>query len=51
MSAAAVRPGGLFLVLALEELTHQVPDLTRMQLIRTCAAWRPNETALRDPRS
>jgi transposase len=31
------------------QLRDQVRNLTRMQLIRTCAAWRPDETAFRDP--
>jgi transposase len=37
------------IISAPEELRDQVPNLTRMQLIRTCAAWRPDETDFRDP--
>ncbi|MFE7216577.1 transposase, partial [Streptomyces sp. NPDC057611] len=37
------------IISAPEELRDQVRNLTRMQLIRTCAAWRPDETAFRDP--
>jgi transposase len=36
-------------VSAPEELRDQVRNLTRMQLIRTCAAWRPDATGFRDP--
>jgi transposase len=32
-----------------EELRDQVRNLTRMQLIRTCAAWRPDTTNAADP--
>ena len=32
-----------------EQLPDQVPNLTRMQLIRTCAAWRPDTVGYRDP--
>lgn len=32
-----------------EELRDQVRNLTRMQLIRTCAAWRPDSTDAADP--
>jgi hypothetical protein len=32
-----------------EQLRDQVRNLTRMQLIRTCAAWRPEATGCRDP--
>jgi len=32
-----------------EELRDQVRNLTRMQLIRTCAAWRPELTNAADP--
>ncbi|AWW35405.1 IS110 family transposase [Streptomyces cadmiisoli] len=39
------------IISAPEELRDQVRNLTRMQLIRTCAAWRPDETAFRDPTS
>jgi len=38
-----------YIVAAPEELRAQVCNLTRMQLIRTCAAWRPDATAFRDP--
>jgi transposase len=31
------------------ELRDQLRHLTRMQLIRTCAAWRPDTDAFRDP--
>jgi transposase len=37
------------IVSAPEELRDQVRNLTRMQLIRTCAAWRPDSTGFRDP--
>jgi transposase len=37
------------IVSAPEELRDQVRNLTRMQLIRTCAAWRPEATGFRDP--
>ena len=37
------------IVSAPEELRDQVRNLTRMQLIRTCAAWRPDTTGVRDP--
>ncbi len=37
------------IVSAPEELRDQVRNLTRMQLIRTCAAWRPDATGVRDP--
>jgi transposase len=37
------------IISAPEELRDQVRNLTRMRLIRTCAAWRPDETAFRDP--
>jgi len=37
------------IVCAPEELRDQVRNLTRMQLIRTCAAWRPDPTAAADP--
>ena len=37
------------IVSAPEELRDQVPNLTRMQLIRTCAAWRPDATNAADP--
>jgi hypothetical protein len=32
-----------------EEVRDQVRNLTRMQLLRTCAAWRPDQLAFRDP--
>jgi transposase len=34
-----------------EELRDQVHNLTRMQLIRTCAAWRPDPSDAADPTS
>lgn len=37
------------IVAAPEEVRDQVRNLTRMQLLRTCAAWRPDEQAFRDP--
>ncbi len=37
------------IVSAPEELRDQVRNFTRMQLIRTCAAWRPDATGFRDP--
>ena len=37
------------IVSAPEELREQVRNLTRMQLIRTCAAWRPDTTNAADP--
>jgi transposase len=37
------------IVSAPDELRDQVRNLTRMQLIRTCAAWRPDATGFRDP--
>ena len=37
------------IVSAPEELRDQVRNLTRMQLIRTCAAWRPDTVGYRDP--
>jgi transposase len=37
------------IISAPEELRDQLRNLTRMQLIRTCAAWRPDTTAFRDP--
>ena len=37
------------IVSAPEELRDQVRNLTRMQLIRTCAAWRPDLTDAADP--
>ena len=39
------------IVAAPEELRDQVRNLTRMQLIRTCAAWRPDLTDAADPTS
>jgi len=40
---------GNHIVAAPEELRDQVRDLTRMQLIRTCVAWRPDTSGFRDP--
>ncbi len=37
------------IVSAPEEVRDQVRNLTRMQLIRTCAAWRPDTAGFRDP--
>jgi transposase len=37
------------IVSAPEELRDQIRNLTRMQLIRTCAAWRPDTIGYRDP--
>jgi len=37
------------IVSAPEELRDQVRNLTRMQLIRTCASWRPDTSGFRDP--
>lgn len=37
------------IVSAPDELRDQVRNLTRMQLIRTCAAWRPDPSGFRDP--
>jgi len=37
------------IVAAPEELRDQVRNLTRMQLIRTCAAWRPELSNAADP--
>jgi transposase len=37
------------IVSAPEELRDQVHNLTRMQLVRTCASWRPDTTGFRDP--
>jgi transposase len=39
------------IVSAPEELRDQVRNLTRMQLIRTCAAWRPDTSDAADPAS
>ena len=39
------------IVSAPEEIRDQVRSLTRMQLIRTCAAWRPDLTDAADPAS
>jgi transposase len=36
------------IISAPEELRDRVRNLTGMQLMRTCAAWRPDETAFRD---
>lgn len=32
-----------------DEVRDQVRNLTRMQLLRTCAGWRPDQLAFRDP--
>jgi len=37
------------IVAAPEEVRDQVRNLTRMQLIRTCVAWRPDSVGFRDP--
>jgi transposase len=37
------------IVSAPEELRDQVRNLTRMRLVRTCAAWRPDTAGFRDP--
>lgn len=37
------------IISAPKELRDQVRNLTRMQLIRTCAAWRPDTTDAADP--
>jgi transposase len=37
------------IVSAPEELRDQLRNLTRMQLIRTCATWRPDNSGFRDP--
>lgn len=37
------------IVSAPDEIRDQVRNLTRMQLIRTCAAWRPDPGGFRDP--
>jgi transposase len=39
------------IVSAPEELRDQVRNLTRIQLIRTCASWRPDTTDAADPTS
>jgi transposase len=39
----------MHVVSAPEELRDQVRNMTRMQLLRTCAAWRPDTIAFRDP--
>jgi len=39
----------MHVVSAPEELRDQVRNLTRMQLLRTCAAWRPDTVGFRDP--
>jgi transposase len=46
---AALQLLGNHIVSAPEELRDQLRNLTRMQLIRTCAAWRPDTTGFRDP--
>jgi transposase len=40
---------GMHVVCAPEELRDQVRNLTRMQLLRTCAGWRPDTVGFRDP--
>jgi transposase len=40
---------GMHVVSAPEELRDQVRNLTRMQLLRTCAGWRPDTIGFRDP--
>lgn len=37
------------IVAAPDEVRDQLRNLTRMQLLRTCAAWRPDAIAFRDP--
>lgn len=37
------------IIAAPEGVRDQVRNLTRMQLLRTCAAWRPDALAFRDP--
>ena len=37
------------IVAAPEEVRDQVRNLTRMQRLRTCAAWRPDTIGYRDP--
>ncbi|MHB0866809.1 MAG: IS110 family RNA-guided transposase [Thermoleophilia bacterium] len=37
------------IVAAPEDLRDELRHFTRMKLLRTCAAWRPNITAYRDP--
>ena len=37
------------IVAAPEEVRDQIRNLTRMQLLRTCGAWRPDSIAYRDP--
>jgi transposase len=39
----------MHVVSAPEELRDQVRNLTRMQLLRTCATWRPDTVGFRDP--
>ena len=39
------------IVSAPDEVRDQVRNLTRMQLIRTCASWRPDTTSAADPAS
>jgi transposase len=39
----------MHVVSAPEELRDQVRNLTRMQLLRTCVAWRPDTVGFRDP--
>lgn len=37
------------IIAAPDEVRDQVRNLTPMQLLRTCAAWRPDQLAFRDP--
>jgi transposase len=46
---ASLQPLHNTIVAAPEELRDQVRNLTRMQRLRTCAAWRPDIIAYRDP--
>ena len=39
----------MHVISAPEELRDQVRNLTRMQLLRTCACWRPDTIGFRDP--
>ena len=51
-SSAAARPCSELhntIVAAPEEVRDQVRNLTRMQRLRTCAAWRPDTVGYRDP--
>lgn len=46
---AALQSLGNLIVEAPAELRDQVRHMTRMQMLRTCAAWRPDTDAFRDP--